>query len=65
MKVTGRDCEYRRCGMANEFCGVKPKVGRHFTRATPDRSSPEFADYLLEIAEHYSGGTRSIWSWTI
>jgi transposase len=32
---------------------VEPKAGRHFTRVTPDRSSPEFADYLLEIAEHY------------
>lgn len=29
------------------------EVGRRFTRATRDRSSPEFADYLLEIAEHY------------
>src|SRR6202049_1433364 len=28
-------------------------AGRHFTRATPDRSSPELADYLLDIAEHY------------
>jgi transposase len=34
---------------------VEPKAGRHFTKATPDRSSPEFADYLLEIAEHYPG----------
>jgi hypothetical protein len=48
-----RDSEYERCGSANTFCGVEPKVGRHFTKATPDRSSPEFADYLLEIAECY------------
>jgi transposase len=47
--------EYKRCGTANAFCGVEPQAGRHFTRATPDRSSPEFADYLLEIAEPYSG----------
>jgi DDE superfamily endonuclease len=40
-------------GTANTFCGVEPKAGRHFTKATPDRSSPEFADYLLEIAERY------------
>ena len=26
-----------------------------FTRVTPDLSSPEFADYLLQIAEHYPG----------
>ena len=48
-----RDSEYERRGTANTFCGVEPKAGRHFTRATPDRSSPQFADYLLEVAEHY------------
>ena len=45
-----RDCEYERRGTANAFCGVEPKAGRHYPRVTPDRSSPEFADYLLEIA---------------
>jgi transposase len=49
-----RDSEYERRGTANTFCGVEPKAGRHYTRTTPDRSSPEFADYLLEIAEHYA-----------
>ena len=48
-----RDSEYERRGTANTFCGVEPKAGRHFTKATPDRSSPQFADYLLEVAEHY------------
>jgi hypothetical protein len=48
-----RDSEYERRGTANTFCGVEPKAGRHFTKATADRSSPEFADYLLEIAEQY------------
>src|ERR1700758_4956837 len=48
-----RDSEYERRGTANTFCGVEPKAGRHYPRLTPDRSSPEFADYLLEIAEHY------------
>jgi hypothetical protein len=32
-----------------------PKAGRHFTKVTPTLSSPEFADYLLEIAVGYSG----------
>jgi hypothetical protein len=31
----------------------EPKAGRHYPRVTPDRSSPRFADYLLEIAEPY------------
>jgi len=47
------DSEYEGCGTANTFCGVEPKAGVHFTKATPDRSSPQFADYLLQIAQHY------------
>src|SRR5260370_36565635 len=52
-RVARRDCEYRRCGTANVFCGVQPKAGRHFTKVTKDRSSPQFADYLLDIAAAY------------
>jgi DDE superfamily endonuclease len=52
-RVARRDAEYRRCGTANLFCGVQPKAGRHFTKLTNDRSSPEFADYLLDIAAGY------------
>jgi hypothetical protein len=51
--VARRDYEYRRCGTANVFCAVEPKAGRHFTKVTPTRSSPEFADFLLEIADAY------------
>ena len=29
------------------------KAGRHFTKVTNDRSSPEFADYLLDVAARY------------
>ncbi|MFP5211232.1 MAG: transposase [Acidobacteriota bacterium] len=52
-KVTRRDCEYQRRGTANAFCGVEPKAGRHFTKVTPKRSAPQFADYLLEIVAAY------------
>ena len=52
-RVARRDCEYRRCGTANVFCGVQPKAGRHFTKVTPHRSSPQFADYRLDIAAAY------------
>ena len=52
-RVARRDAEYRRCGTANVFCGVQPKAGRHFTKATDNRSSPEFAAYLLDIAAAY------------
>jgi len=48
-----RDNEYERCGTANVFCAVEPKAGRHFTFATPDRSSLEFAKVAFEIAVQY------------
>jgi DDE superfamily endonuclease len=51
--VARRDSEYQRCGTANVFCGVEPKAGRHFPKVTARRSSPEFADYLLDIAVSY------------
>ena len=51
--VVKRDNEYQRCGTANAFCGVEPQAGRHFTKITPDRSSPEFADFLESIAHRY------------
>ena len=35
------------------LCGVQPKAGRHFTKPTPNRSSPEFADYLVEVVASY------------
>lgn len=51
--VAKRDSEYERCGTANVFCGVEPKAGIHFTKVTPNRSSPEFADFLKMIANRY------------
>jgi transposase len=52
-RIARRDSEYQRRGTANVFCGVEPKAGRHFTKVTPNRSSPQFADYLLEIVASY------------
>ena len=51
--VLQRDYEYRRCGTANLFCGVEPKGGRHFTKATKTRNKFEFAQMLQEIADAY------------
>jgi hypothetical protein len=48
--------EYQRCGTANVFCGVQPKAGHYFPKVTSDRSSPAFADYLLDIAIRYREG---------
>ena len=47
------DSEYERCGTANVFCAVEPKAGRHYTRPTVDRSTPEFAQILAELALNY------------
>jgi len=52
-RIARRDCEYQRRGTVNAFCGVEPKAGRHFTKITPNRSSPRFADYLVEIVASY------------
>lgn len=52
-RIARRDCEYHRRGTANVFCGVQPKAGRHFTKPTANRSSPPFADYLVEIEASY------------
>ena len=51
--VAKRDNEYERCGTANAFCGVEPQAGHHFTKITPTRSSPEFADFIQSIATRY------------
>ncbi|HVO60886.1 MAG TPA: transposase [Terriglobales bacterium] len=64
-RVVRRDGEYQRCGTANAFCGVEPKAGRYFPKATRDRSSPEFADYLREIAVRCPKPIPSTRSWTI
>jgi DDE superfamily endonuclease len=37
--IAKRDNEYRRGGTANLFAVVEPKTGRHFTRATTNRSA--------------------------
>jgi hypothetical protein len=49
-KIARYDCEYKRCGTANVFCVLHPKVGRHFTKVTTTRSPLEFTDHRLEIA---------------
>jgi transposase len=52
-RILRRDSEYQRRGTANVFCGVEPKAGRHFTQPTSNRSSAQFADYLVEIVASY------------
>jgi transposase len=52
-RIARRDGEYQRGGTANVFCGVEPKAGQYFPKVTANRSSPEFADYLLEVAIRY------------
>jgi len=48
-----RDNEYRRCGTANIFAVVEPQAGRHFTRATPDRSAGQFARVIRDVVAAY------------
>ena len=53
--IAKRDNEYKRCGTANIFAVVEPKVGRHFTCATPDRSAAQFARVIQRVVAAYSG----------
>jgi DDE superfamily endonuclease len=48
-----RDYEYIRHGKVNVFCSVEPKAGKHFAKATPNRSGPQFAMMLSDIARRY------------
>jgi len=48
-----RDNEYQRCGTANVFGVVEPKAGRHFTRATMDRSGAQFARLVEHLTTRY------------
>lgn len=52
-RVAKRDYEYQRGGSVNAFCAVEPQAGVHFTKITPNRRAPEFADFLQSIAFHY------------
>src|SRR5260370_36914070 len=52
-QVARRDGEYQRCGTANVFCGGQPKAGRYCLKLPDSRSSPQFADYLLEAPIRY------------
>jgi len=52
-KPAKRDNEYERRGTANIFGAVEPQAGRHFTRATPNRSAAEFASMVGHIVQHY------------
>jgi transposase len=39
------------------FCAVQPRAGRHFLRATPNRSGAQFAAMLAELARVYRRAT--------
>ena len=53
-----RDNEYKRCGTANIFAVVEPKTGRHFNRATPNRSARQFAFAMRDLAAAYPRARR-------
>lgn len=52
------DYEYRRCGTANVFCAVEPKVGIYFNTVTTNRSAGEFAKFIEEISFRYPHATK-------
>jgi DDE superfamily endonuclease len=52
-----RDYDYRRCGTANLFCAIEPKAGRHFIKATPNRTAAQFAAMLDDLAHRHRHAT--------
>jgi len=56
--IARRDNEYKRCGTANIFAVVEPKAGRHFTRATTDRSAAQFALVIQDLVAAYPFARR-------
>lgn len=57
-EIKKRDYEYERAGTANVFCGVEPKTGRMFTKATPNRKGPELAQMVKEIVRAYPNAEK-------
>jgi len=51
--IAKRDNEYKRGGTANIFAVVEPKAGRHFTRATTNRSASQFALVIQDLVAAY------------
>jgi DDE superfamily endonuclease len=49
------DNEYERCGTANVFCAVEPKIGKPLTFATPSRAGAEFAQVVCHLGEQLPG----------
>jgi hypothetical protein len=57
-KPIRRDNEYKRNGTANIFGVVEPRAGKHFTRATPDRSGHQFALLIRDLVAAYPFARR-------
>jgi hypothetical protein len=56
--IARRDNEYQRRGTANVFAIVEPKAGRHFTRATTNRSAAQFALVIQGLVAAYPFARR-------
>ena len=54
-RIFKRDYEYKRGSTANIFCSVEPKVGKHFIKATPNRTGKEFSHFLRDLVRRYPG----------
>jgi len=46
------------------FAASSPRLAFHFTKVTPTRASPEFADFIWRSPRTIPPLTPSIWSWT-
>ena len=59
-QVAKKDYEYTRGGSANVFCAVEPLRGKYFNKVTMDRKRQEFAKFLNDIKNSYTGVEKII-----
>ncbi len=52
-RIARRDSRVRAARHGQRFLRCPAQGGRHFTKPTANRSSPQFADYLVEIVASY------------
>jgi hypothetical protein len=52
------DYEYERCGVCNVFMASEPLAGKRMTKVTERKTKVDWAQFLLDIAEHYPSAQK-------
>jgi len=57
-RLERHDYEYERCGVYTVFMASEPLSGRRFVKATERRTRCDWAEFMKDIAEHYTRAER-------